>query len=167
MASLWTASVLALTACAPLPMTAQPTQAAAAPNPAARAELKAFPETLPGHQRHVIELPEQDDENAYKLELIGGQWMQVDCNRHGLSGGFEERDVSGWGYTYWVFQSQGQAFSTKMMCPPGTQRRDFVSAPPQLLRYNSKLPVVVFVPQGMDLRWRVWRAGEMQGATAP
>lgn len=142
----------------------QPTSTAS-PNPAARAELKAFPETLDGHQRHVIELPEQADENAHKLELVGGQWMQVDCNRHGLDGHFEPRDVPGWGYTYWVLQSQGQAFSTKMMCPPGTERRDFVSAEPLLVRYNSKLPVVVFVPQGMDLRWRVWHAGPLQGGS--
>ncbi|HNN33140.1 MAG TPA: ecotin family protein [Ottowia sp.] len=34
------------------------------------------------------------------------------------------------------------------------------------MRYNSKLPVVVFVPEGMGLRWRVWSAGAMQDASA-
>ena len=32
-------------------------QQPAAPNPSAAQELKAFPATLKGHQRHVIELP--------------------------------------------------------------------------------------------------------------
>ena len=33
-----------------------------------------------------------------------------------------------------------------------------------LVRYNSRLPVVVFVPEGMALRYRVWRAGAAQDA---
>ncbi len=29
-----------------------------------------------------------------------------------------------------------------------------------LLRYNSKLPVVVYVPEGFEVRYRIWQAGE-------
>ncbi|RQW83332.1 MAG: proteinase inhibitor I4 serpin, partial [Methylococcus sp.] len=29
---------------------------------------------------------------------------------------------------------------------------------PYLIRYNSKLPVVVYVPKGNEVRYRVWRA---------
>ena len=143
-----------LAACAQPPMTPPAT-----PNPAARSELKAFPATLAGHVRHVIELPALADEAAHKLELIGGKTMTVDCNTRGMDGGLEPRDVPGWGYTYWVLQSRGQVRSTMMACPPGTEKPGFVQAEPLLVRYNSKLPVVVFVPEGMALRWRVWSAG--------
>ena len=30
---------------------------------------------------------------------------------------------------------------------------------PYLIRYNSKLPVVVYVPEGVEVRYRIWRAG--------
>ena len=151
-----------LAACAQAPMTT----ASATPNPAAQKELKAFPATLAGHVRHVIELPALADEAAHKLELIGGKAMTVDCNTRGMDGRLEPRDVPGWGYTYWVLQSQGQVRSTMMACPPGTEKPGFVQAEPLLVRYNSKLPVVVFVPEGMALRWRVWNAGATQDAPA-
>ena len=146
---------------------AQPSvTSSSAPNPVAMQELKAFPATLAGHQRHVIELPALPDEDAHKLELIGGKAMTVDCNARGMDGRFEPRDVQGWGYTYWVLKSQGQVRSTMMMCPPGSAKPGFVQTEPLLVRYNSKLPVVVFVPEGMQLRWRVWRAGATQEAPA-
>ena len=144
----------------------QPPAAPAPSNPAASQELKAFPSSLAGHRRHVIELPALPDEADRQLELIGGKAMTVDCNSRGMDGRFEARDVPGWGYSYWVLQSQGQVHSTMMMCPPGSAKPGFVQAEPLLVRYNSKLPVVVFVPEGMQLRWRVWRAGATQEAPA-
>lgn len=148
-----------LAACAQPAMTASAT-----PNSAAQKDLKAFPAQLAGHQRHVIELPVLPDEADHQLELIGGKAMMVDCNARGMDGRFEARDVQGWGYTYWVLQSKGQVRSTMMMCPPGTEKPGFVQAEPLLVRYNSKLPVVVFVPDGMALRWRVWSAGAAHDA---
>ena len=148
---------LALAACAQQPMTS-------VSNPVAAKELKAFPATMAGHRRYVIELPQLPDENDHKLELIAGKAMQVDCNSRGMDGRFETRDVQGWGYSYWVFSSQGQVLSTMMMCPPGSAKPGFVQAEPLLVRYNSKLPVVVFVPEGFELRWRIWQAGAVQGA---
>ena len=144
-----------LSACAQQPASA---------NPAASAELKAFPTQLAGHQRHVIELPALPNEDERKLELIGTKPMTVDCNTRGMDGRFEERDVKGWGYTYWVLQSKGQVRSTLMACPPDSAKPGFVPAEPLLVRYNSKLPVVVFVPEGMALRWRVWSAGVAKDA---
>lgn len=40
--------------------------------------------------------------------------------------------------------------------------REFVSlgGDPYLVRYNSKLPVVVYVPEGVEVRYRIWSAGE-------
>ncbi len=141
-------------------------QQPAAPNPSAAQELKAFPATLKGHQRHVIELPALPDEADRQIELIGTKAMTVDCNTRGMDGRFESRDVQGWGYNYWVLQSRGQVMGTMMACPPGSQRPGVAQTQGTLLRYNSKLPVVVFVPEGMGMRWRVWSAGAMQHASA-
>lgn len=35
-------------------------------------------------KRQVIQLPPQQDESAYKVELLIGQTLEVDCNRHRL-----------------------------------------------------------------------------------
>ncbi|OJU90407.1 MAG: hypothetical protein BGO13_15410 [Burkholderiales bacterium 66-5] len=147
----------ALAACAQQPM-------ANTSNPDAAKELKAFPSEMAGHRRYVIELPQLPDEAEHKLELIGGKTTQVDCNSRGMDGRFEAREVQGWGYSYWVFGSQGRVLSTMMMCPPGSARPGFVQAEPLLVRYNSKLPVVVFVPEGFELRWRIWQAGAVREA---
>lgn len=131
---------------------------------AAAHALSAFPTAIDGYQRHVIELPAEKHEDDRKLELMGGKEMTVDCNARGLDGQFETRDVKGWGYTYWVLQSRGQVLGTMMACPPGSEHVGFMSAQPKLVRYNSKLPVVVFVPEGMTLHYRVWRAGVTKNA---
>jgi ecotin len=136
------------------------------PNPSAAQELKAFPTHLEGYRRHVIELPMLPDEADHKLELFGTRAMTVDCNSRGMDGRFESRDVPGWGYSYWVLHSQGQVRSTLMACPPGSQRPGVVQTESTLVRYNSKLPVVVFVPEGMGLRYRVWTAGARLDAPA-
>lgn len=61
-----------------------------------------------------------------------------------------------------IGQLKGPA-STLMACPPDSPKREeFVRAnAPELagLRYNPKLPIVVYVPAGTEVRFRVWSAG--------
>lgn len=42
-------------------------------------------------KRQVIQLPQQQDESALKVELLIGQTLEVDCNRHRLGGQLESR----------------------------------------------------------------------------
>ena len=144
----------------------QPTAMNTAPNPEAEQALQAFPLSEPGYQRHVILLPALDDEDEHKVELVSGKHMAVDCNVHGMDGQFNQVDLAGWGYTYWMLESRQQVRSTLMMCPDKQKHDAFVQTESVLLRYNSRLPVVVFVPEGLSLRWRVWRAGAMHEAAA-
>jgi ecotin len=30
---------------------------------------------------------------------------------------------------------------------------------PYVIRYNSRLPIVVYVPEGVEVRYRIWSAG--------
>jgi ecotin len=30
---------------------------------------------------------------------------------------------------------------------------------PRLFRYNSRLPIVVYAPEGVEIRYRIWSAG--------
>jgi ecotin len=47
-----------------------------------------------------------------------------------------------------------------MACPGEEKRTAFVAVNLEdpLLRYNSKLPVVIYVPEGFSVRYRTWSA---------
>ncbi len=55
-------------------------------------------------KRQVIQLPQQQDESALKVELMIGQTLEVDCNHHRLGGELESKTTEGWGYDYYVFE---------------------------------------------------------------
>lgn len=148
---------LATLVCA-LPLAAQ----AASPE-----ALKPYPEAAAGYQRYVIHLPPQANEADYQVELIAGKTLEVDCNRHQLSGQWQEKSVEGWGYSYYELASVGPAASTLMACPDESRKSAFVSVggEPLLVRYNSKLPVVVYAPGDVEVRYRIWAASESQAAS--
>ena len=41
---------------------------------------------------------------------------------------------------------------------PKVDRFITLGGEPKLLRYNSRLPVVVYVPADVEVRYRIWRA---------
>lgn len=121
--------------------------------------LAPFPQAEQGMVRHVIFLDKKADESLFKVEIVPGKVMNVDCNHHTLMGKIEEKDLQGWGYTYYDFTSNGQTRSTMMACNKPNEDR-FVSAQTMLVRYNSKLPIVVFAPQGYEIKYKIWKAGK-------
>ncbi len=135
------------------------------PNPPATVsgELKNYPMAKAGYQRMVIYLPEKtrDQEGAYKVELIPGKMAKVDCNYHSLSGNLEKKELQGFGYDYYEFTSDGNMAATKMACPDTKMTDKFVYGQTAMLDYNSRLPVVVYVPNGFQLKYRVWSASAL------
>lgn len=126
-------------------------------------DLAAFPPARDGQTRHVIQLPAQRDEDALKVELIVGKTMKIDCNRHSFGGRLEQLTAEGWGYDYYVLDSLGAGVSTMMGCPPGSEREAFVRSSHQdLVRYNSRLPLVIYAPADVEVRYRIWRADAEQ-----
>jgi len=127
-------------------------------------DLQAFPPAIEGLQRQVIRLPAVEDEAAHKVELLIGKTLEVDCNRPRLSASLLEKTAKGWGYSYYVVEQLRGPMSTLMACPPGTDpERRFVPAylgEHSLVPYNSRLPLVVYLPAQAELRYRIWRAGE-------
>lgn len=151
-------AALAVSACATAPVGAQ------APRSDAQDELKAFPAATAEQTRHVLVLPAQSNEEDLKVELLIGKTQTVDCNHHRLGGELQRQTVQGWGYDYYVLPAFGPGVSTLMGCPAGSERESFVTIPqPDLLRYNSRLPVVIYTPKDAEVRYRIWRAGEVRG----
>ena len=130
--------------------------------------LKPYPAAAAGYQRHVIDLPAQANEAEHKVELIAGKTLEVDCNQQRLGGQWQEKTVEGWGYNYYELGQVGPAMSTLMACPDGSRKPAFVrvGGEPQLVRYNSKLPLVIYAPADVEVRYRIWSAAA-ETSTAP
>jgi ecotin len=130
-------------------------------------DLKPYPAAVAGQQRQVISLPAAANEADLKVELQIGKMLEIDCNHHAFGGQLEQRTAKGWGYNYYVLEKVGGPMSTLMGCPENSKRNEWVAV--QLgeagfVRYNSKLPVVVYIPDGFELRYRLWR-GDAQWHT--
>lgn len=122
--------------------------------------IKMFPKAAAGQQRAVIALPALADEADARVELMIGKTLQTDCNQQWFGGELSAETVQGWGYTYYRLSDVKGPASTLMACPGQAPRERFVQVrgDDRLLRYNSRLPVVVYVPEGFEVRYRVWRA---------
>lgn len=130
----------------------------------AKEYLKAFPEAGDGMIRYVVMLPEKprEQEADLRVELLIGKKMVTDgVNQVRMGGEVEEKTAQGWGFTYYEVAKFGAAASTLMAVPPGTpQVEKFVSIPTKLIPYNSRVPLVIYVPEGGEVRYRVWSASE-------
>lgn len=125
--------------------------------------MKAFPPAGAGMVRHVLHLPPQADEAGFKVELIVGRTVEIDAgNRYFFGGRIEEETIKGWGFPRFVVSKLGPMAGTLMAVDPNLPkvvRLITLGGEPYLIRYNSRLPVVVYVPEGVEVRYRIWTAG--------
>ena len=119
-----------------------------------------YPKAESGFTRQVIHLKPQPREDDLQVEILAGKTMTVDCNRPRLGGILEEKNLEGWGYPFFRLEKVIGPMSTLMACPDGTSKQDFVPVVGDgfLLRYNSKLPLVLYVPKDIEVRYRIWSA---------
>jgi ecotin len=129
-------------------------------------EMKPYPPAQDGYKRMVIHLQALANEEANKLEIIIGKTIKVDCNRHWFGGQITEEIATGWGYPYYILKSVMGPMSTLMACPADKKEQEAfvqVRSDQGLLIYNSKLPVVVYVPADFEVHYRIWTANKETG----
>ncbi len=124
--------------------------------------MKAFPPADQGMVRFVLQLPPQDDESTFKVELMVGKTVQVDeMNKYFFGGTIDEETIKGWGFPRYVVSKLGPMAGTLMAIDPNAPKvARFITlgGDPYLIRYNSRLPIVVYVPEGVEVRYRIWTA---------
>lgn len=124
--------------------------------------MKAFPPADEGMARMVLQLPERADETLFKVEVLVGKSVLTDGqNRYFFGGKLQEETIQGWGFTRYLVRDLGPMAGTKMAVDPNAPKVSrFVSlgGEPYLVRYNSRLPIVVYVPNGVEVRYRLWKA---------
>lgn len=120
-------------------------------------QTKMFPKPDKHMKQHVITLPALSNEDEFMLEIQIGQNKLVDCNRHRLMGEIVQKTVEGWGHHYYQVDKIMTGPSTMMMCtePKTTQ---FVMLGESIKEnYDSRLPKIFYLPDDVQLRYRVWR----------
>lgn len=128
-----------------------------------RDNLKAYPAPEAGMKRCVIHLESKaNEESDYRIEVLVGKTVEVDqVNRYFFGGKLEEVTIEGWGFPKYVVKELGPMAGTRIAPDPSApQAKRFVAlgGEQQLLRYNSRLPLVVYVPGDAEVRLRVWKA---------
>jgi len=129
-------------------------------------DVAPYPKAENGFTRQVIYLPKQDQEENFQVEVLAGKTLEVDCNRQRLGGVLDEKNLEGWGYPFYRLEKVIGPMSTLMACPPGNQKkRAFVPVVGDgfMLRYNSKLPLVIYAPKDVEVRYRIWSASDKVG----
>lgn len=127
---------------------------------AAHPNLKPYPPADVGYVRYVIELPELVDESLRQVELLVGKTVMTDgVNRHFFGGKLTREVISGWGFNYYELKRLGPMAGT-LMAPdpnaPSVERFVPMRHDLGLLRYNSQLPIVVYVPEEVEVNYRIW-----------
>lgn len=126
--------------------------------------MKAFPPAEDGQVRYVIPLEEKADESAFKVELVIGKKVSIDSeNRYFFAGQIKAENIPGWGFTRYVLDDLGPMAGTLMAINDDTKKVErFIPllGEPYLVRYNSRLPIVVYAPEDAEVSYRIWSAAE-------
>lgn len=122
-------------------------------------DISMFPKPVGDKVQKVIQLNPLENEEDYMVEVMIGKKIMTDgCNNYFLLGQIEEKNLDGWGYNYYNFESDGNVASTLMGCLNIKGEEKVVYAETKKVRYNSRLPIVIYAPNDVEVNYRVWKA---------
>ena len=145
-----------------------------------RLDLTPYPQPGRGERRWLIQppgvLPPIADAGLsphpsdWRLELIVGRELRVDCNGPRLSGRLQRVLLPGSRLPILRLIETGPPIYTRMACPADPPaRRAFVAIgnEPFLLPYRVSPPIVIYAPSELQVRWRLWKAERLPRQAQP
>jgi ecotin len=121
---------------------------------------QAYPAAAPGQKRLVIPLAVQMDESAWKVEIKVGKTLEIDGAYTNGTATIEEKSLAGNGFKFYEVKAASVMLPTRTSgsadLPAVTRFVTMGSTGP--IRYNSKFPLIVYVPEGLEVRYRLWKA---------
>jgi len=121
--------------------------------------LEPYPLPKGGEKRVVIYLGTAPNEDELEVELLAGKMKNIDCNNYHLAdSSITENTIRGWGYTLYQVKVGDNLFGTLMGCSPGSEHMAFVPGASTKVRYNSRLPLVLYTADNVIIKYRVWSA---------
>ena len=86
------------------------------------------------------------------MELIVGKTVLIDKkNQYFFGGQIQKETIEGWGFPRYIVSELGPMAGTLMAIDPNAPKINrFIplGGEPYLIRYNSRLPIVVYTPEG-------------------
>lgn len=131
-------------------------------------DVAPYPAVSQNQNRHVIWLDKQKNEELYKVEIVATQKGMKDCNNTWFSAELDTKNLEGWGYTYYNIEQVKGPMSTMRGCLDNKKTETNLPVnlgDDALVRYNSKLPVVVYAPKDVQISYRIWQAPEKAKAS--
>ena len=132
--------------------------------------LKYFPKPGNNQQRVVILLAKLDNEPDFLVELIPGVIVEADANDPNhffVKAKLARKIVKGWQFNYYELQSNIDKISATLIGfeHAGRKKEVFAYAMDKgeegllskgvYVRYNSQVPIVIYVPMGFEVRYRI------------
>ncbi len=135
----------------------------AVPSAAAFAQdLASYPTAAAGQKRVNLTLPPLESEADMRVELIVGKKMWLSCHMPVMQGDLERKITANQSYPYYQLSAVSEHGPThpQIGCPSTRHRETLVPTlgAGYLLKYNSRFPLVVYVPATLEVHYRLWRS---------
>ena len=119
-----------------------------------------YPIPQEGWEKVEVILPVIKKGNGeYRVEFTVGFEMETDlCNPYSLIGEWTEHEVKNTNFVYFIASTKGQVVKAMNECPNEKTKSQFVGLKSNSIVYNGEQSLVVYIPEGYQLRYRLWSA---------
>jgi ecotin len=127
--------------------------------------LRQYPDAKEGYIRYVINSQKIIEKDVQKIEVWAFKNIEVNCRKNKIGGEFNPKLVPGRGLMYWELDTNNILYGEKGKCGDDWKRRVDVRAKKDVIHLNRTVPVVVMVPEGWGVKYRVLREEKEEQAS--